>query len=343
MSKTAFVRLIATLSALLLGVAHAGEAPRPGSADITQASGPRLTVSEPSHDFGTVRQGRTQRHLFTLANAGTERLEITDIQSSCGCTTVGDWPKTLKPGESAALPVELDTAQFLGPVAKAITIVSNDPAQETVLELKANIWTPITVSNPTLIIPPGSDPTTAATRTATVRNETETPLKLGAPESDSPRFKAGLREIEPGRLFEVIVTTVPPLTEGTHSGTLTVTTSNKEMPVISIRAIATVLPAVQVAPAEFLLPSTKLDLPEKRFAVVLSNRAFGLEVTDVTTNAPGVTVTTLMAENGRQFTATLSFPAGFTFPENTTLWLRGRTNHPSLPTFEIPIRAVSRR
>jgi hypothetical protein len=280
--------------------------------------------------------------LFKLANTGNASIDISDIESSCGCTTVGDWPRTLKPGQSALLPIELDTAQFLGPVTKAITIISNDPAQETVLELKADIWTPITVSSPTLIIPPGAEPSTPATRTVTIRNETDTPLTLGAPESDSPRFKAALHELERGRLFELAVSTVPPLAEGSHVGTIKLASSNRDMPSVSVRVVATVLPAVQLAPAEFLLPSRKLDLPEKRFAVVLNNRAFDLKVTDVATNAPGVTLTSTTSPDGRQFTVTLSFPAGFAIPEGEKLAVRGRTNHPGMPTFEIPIRAVSK-
>lgn len=337
-----FLRLLAVIVTVSLASAQTSETKRPGAPRSERTSGPRLSIDAPSHDFGKVRQGTTLRHLFKLANTGGSSLDISDIESSCGCTTVGDWPKTIKPGDSALLPIELDTAQFLGPVTKAITVISNDPAQETVLELKADIWTPITVSNPTLIIPSGSDPAAAATRTVTIRNETDTPLMLGAPESDSPRFKATLRELEHGRSFEVAVSTVPPLAEGTHTGTIKLSSSNKDMPVVSVRVVATVLPAVQLAPAEFLLPSTKLDLPEKRFAVVLNNRAFDLKVTDVETNAPGVTLTTTSSPDGRQFTITLNFPSGFAFPEGEKLAVRGRTNHPGMPTFEIPIRAVSR-
>lgn len=46
------------------------------------AAGPRITVAEMQHDFGTVVQGTQVEHIFELKNAGTEQLIIERVQSS---------------------------------------------------------------------------------------------------------------------------------------------------------------------------------------------------------------------------------------------------------------------
>lgn len=307
------------------------------TAAASAGAGPQLTAERPSHDFGTVAQGTVVRHEFRVTNTGREGLEIRNVDSSCGCTTVGSWPKALQPGESGTIAVQLDTAQFVGPIVKVITVTSTDPRQETVLELKANVWTPVVISHPVLVFPPATDPSAPATRTVTLRSEIEEPLTLSEPVSENPAFTARLREIAPGKSFELNVTTVPPLPEGTQTGKITMKSTSEKVPVVSVQAVATVLPPIQTAPAEFPFQTAKLAAPEKRYAVVLNRRNFDLQVTDVTTNAPGVTVSTTMSDDGKQFTAALSFPAGFELRPGDKYWLRGKTNHPKLPTFEIPI------
>lgn len=315
----------------------AAEAPSTSSAPAKHI-GPRLAIASANHDFGTIAQGEPLHHDFQITNSGDEPLEITEVKPSCGCTTTGEWPHHLKPGESGIIPIKLDTGHFVGGVTKTITIKSNDAEHpESVLELKASVWTPIKVSAPVLIFPAITDPMQSTTRSVTIDNEVEAPLTLSELHCDLPQFKPELKEIVPGKQYELIVTTVPPLHEGTQSARITMRTSIEKMPEVSVQAVATVLPAIQVAPSELLFAARKLTASEKRFAVILNHRGADLHVSDLSTTAPGVELSGNISADRKQFTITLTFPAGFEIHPEDKFVLRGKTDQPSVPTFEIPI------
>jgi hypothetical protein len=307
------------------------------------STGPQLSVALPTHDFGTVSQGTTLVHQFKIGNTGAEVLQISEVKPACGCTTTGEWPHTLAPGASGLIPVQLDTTHFIGPVTKTISIFSDDPAHpEFVLELKANIWTPISVLKPVLVLPAVSDPMRPGTAATTIRNETSTPVTVSILRNENPVFVPELRTIVPGKEFELVTSAKPPLPEGTQTGRIVLKTSNPQRPEITIDAVVTVLPAIQVAPAQITFPASRLSAPEKRFAVLLNHRNVDLDVSDVKTDAPGVTLSTSRSEDGRQITITLNFPAGFAIGAGEKWFLRGRTNQPQLPAFAIPILYVGR-
>ena len=146
-----------------------------------------------------------------------------------------------------------------------------------------------------------------------------------------------LKEIVPGKEFELTVTTVPPIANGTQTARITMKSSNPKMPELTVQAVATLLPPVQVAPTEIMLPMAKLTAPEKRYVVVLNHRGFDLQLSDLKTNAEGVEITTNTTPDKKQFTVTLTFPAGFQADAPGKRFVSGKTNHPDQPTFEVPI------
>lgn len=318
-------------------IASAADAPS-AATPAPKHIGARLAIATPNHDFGTVAQGEPLQHEFKVANTGDELLTITEVKPSCGCTTTGDWPHQLKPGESGIIPIKLDTTHFSGAVTKTVTIKSNDAEHpETGLELKANVWMPIKISAPVLIFPAITNPNESSTRSVTIENQVEAPLKLSELHCDLPQFKPELKEVVPGKQYELVVTTVPPLHDGTQSARITMKSSNEKMPEVTIQAVVTVLPAIQVAPTELMFAVRKISAPEKRFAVVLNHRGADLHVTDISTTAPGVELTTNLSADKKQFTITLNFPAGFEFKPGDKFVLRGKTDQPTVPSFEIPI------
>ncbi len=333
------LRLFAGLTAALaLAPAWAAETAAASKPAAAAAAGPRIGFAATTHDFGTVPQGQTASFEFKVTNSGDELLEISEVKPSCGCTTAGEWPHQLKPGESGTIPLKVDTAHFVGGITKTVTVTSNDREHpNTVLEMKATVWTPVKISSSVLIFPALTDPTQATTRSVTIENQVEGTLTLSEVHCDLPQFKPELKEVAPGKQYELVVTTVPPLQEGTQTARITMRSSNASMPEISIQAVATVLPAIQIAPTELMFSTRKLTAAEKRFAVVLNHRGADLHVTDLTTDAPGVELTTTTSSDRKQFTITLNFPAGFEIHPNDKFTVRGKTDQPSVPSFEIPI------
>jgi len=109
------------------------------SAALFAQNAPKLVLEDAIHDFGVVVKGDVVEWSYTLRNAGTADLIVTDARPSCGCT-VAKWDKVIKPGETGKVAAKLETKDFKGPLNKTITVVSNDPeTPQTRLFLKATI------------------------------------------------------------------------------------------------------------------------------------------------------------------------------------------------------------
>ncbi len=319
----------------------------PGTTAVSSLAlvpGPRIEFPISKHDFGSVGKGQTVRYDFAVRNSGGAALEILDVRPSCGCTTAAQWTKKIEPGGTGTIPIQLETAQFAGPITKTIAVTSNDPARQmAVLEIAATIWTPIQIASPVVVFPALTQLNQVVSRTVTIRNQVEGQVVISDLKSDQPLFRPELREVVPGREFELTVTTVPPFPVGTHTARITMKSSNPEMPELAVQAVATVLPAVQVAPTEIMLTSVKLAAAEKKYIVVLNHRAGDLRLSELKTNLDGVDVSTNPSPDRKQFTVTLTFPAGFEARTNGRMLFSGKTNHPELPAFEVPIVYVGNR
>lgn len=94
------------------------------------AKAPRLTLVEPVKDFGTVPKGNVLDWTFEIKNTGTADLQILAAKPTCGCT-VADFDRVIKPGQTGKLTAHVDTVSFVGPIAKAVVLETNDPEAPT--------------------------------------------------------------------------------------------------------------------------------------------------------------------------------------------------------------------
>lgn len=91
-----------------------------------ETKAPRLTLVEPVKDFGTVPKGEKIDWSFEIKNTGNADLEILAAKPACGCT-VADFDKVIKPGQTGKVTAHVETANFAGPISKAVTLETNDP------------------------------------------------------------------------------------------------------------------------------------------------------------------------------------------------------------------------
>ena len=103
-------------------------------AEEAALTGPRLAVEPASFDFGSVVAGKEVEKSFVLRNVGTEDLVIEAVTPTCGCTVVGEYDKTIKPGSRTLVRLKLRTSAP-GRVEKPVLIRWNDPARKP-FELK---------------------------------------------------------------------------------------------------------------------------------------------------------------------------------------------------------------
>lgn len=98
---------------------------------VAKVDGPVLTLDKASHDFGTITQGDVVEKVFTFTNTGNQPLIITNVQTSCGCTTP-EWPRNpIMPGGKGEIKVGFNSAGKMNAQNKKLPIISNavnDPA-----------------------------------------------------------------------------------------------------------------------------------------------------------------------------------------------------------------------
>ena len=108
-----------------------------GSSPAQAADGPVLELLDGNtFDFGSVTEGDVVEHTFNFKNAGSQPLVISNITSSCGCTTP-EWPRDpIAPDSSSSIQVRFNTKNKVGPQMKSVSIYANTDPVNTDLVLR---------------------------------------------------------------------------------------------------------------------------------------------------------------------------------------------------------------
>lgn len=119
---------------------------------IEDPNAPKVEITEKRFDFGKIQLTDIVKHEFKLKNVGKNPLIITDLMTSCHCTTVimkvqgkeaspefgmhsmPAWQGEISAGTEAALEVIYEPAKMPvhGAVSRVISFSSNDPANKNV-------------------------------------------------------------------------------------------------------------------------------------------------------------------------------------------------------------------
>ena len=92
--------------------------------------------SEQAHDFGPVPRGAKVRHAFVLTNRSNESVSVLNVRASCGCTSGRATAAVVRPGETAAVEVEMDTRNFVGKKATVLYVtLANASGREAEVRL----------------------------------------------------------------------------------------------------------------------------------------------------------------------------------------------------------------
>lgn len=87
---------------------------------------PQITFVDTVHNFGKILEGETVIYSYHFENTGAADLLLTDVQTSCGCTTIQEWKKKpYKPGEKGELKIQFDSDKKPGKNKKTISVLCN--------------------------------------------------------------------------------------------------------------------------------------------------------------------------------------------------------------------------
>ncbi len=264
---------------MLLG-AVLGAAPRAGAADAA----PRLVIDKPVYDFGTVEQGTRVEHAFKIRNDGSASLQVSKVDSSCGCTAGVSADGFVGPGRDTWVTVTFDTSRISGRTSKTVILHSNDPTvPEAALSLTGQVVTDVVV-NPTPLY------LGRIRRGETIRRELVISAgRPGAPhnvidvETETPVVRA---YVEPGETADqqrVVVEITPNLPLGRFTDELRVRTTSPRQPIVIIPVFGSVESDLAALP-----PQVTFDLArDEAHDVQVSNRSgHPVAVTHVTATPP---------------------------------------------------------
>ena len=298
--------------------------------------GPRIVFATPVYDFGQVKGGEVVKYAYVFSNAGNAMLQVSNVQVACGCTTAGEWTKQVEPGKTGSIPIQFNSGSYSGAVGKPITVTCNDTNQPTVvLQIKGTVWRAIDVTPQFAVLNVAADAPSNATTVRIVNND-QAPLTLSAPESNNRMFAAELRTNQPGKDFEMVVKSVPPLEQNLY-GQITLKTSSTNMPVITLTAYANVQQAVMVMPSQIALPTAPLANALSTTISILNNGTNALVLSEAKASDKSVDLQLKEIQAGRLFTLTANFPAGFEIAPGQTVDVSLNSNHPQFATIRVPV------
>jgi hypothetical protein len=89
-------------------------------------------------DYGEIAKGSDGVRVFEFTNTGDAPLIISKVSSSCGCTIPKKPEAPIMPGDKGEIQVKYDTNR-VGPIRKAITVISNADTPTKVLKIKGEV------------------------------------------------------------------------------------------------------------------------------------------------------------------------------------------------------------
>ncbi|HSM51359.1 MAG TPA: DUF1573 domain-containing protein [Thermoanaerobaculia bacterium] len=316
--------------------------------ELAAAGGPapKAVVPGPVWNAGPVAKGDRLSTDFVIRNEGDAELVLLEVNPACGCT-VAKFDARIPPGGSGKVHAELDTTGFLGPIAKGITVLTNDPANPRLqLTIQAQIEARLRAH-------PGY------ARYIYVQGHGEASIAQTVWALDHPDFEvvevvspypflavsfreateAERRPEAVGRQWRVVTTLQPDAPVGALTEPVLIRTNHPREPEMDLTVSGFVRPLFAATPAVIDFGPVELE-EEKLLGVALVN--FGsepVEVVAVESSVPGIEGSAEVVQAGHRFGLRLLLR-----PEIAKGAVHGvirvRTTSARQPVFEIPVKGT---
>lgn len=310
------------------------------------AGKPKAVVPEPIKDVGFVAKGDLATHEFVIRNDGNAPLELREVRAACGCT-VADFDKVIAPGKTGKVRVTLDTATFNGPVAKGVTVYTNDPDTPSLeLTVRTDVGQFIKVK-------PGY------ARFITVQGEPEgkivqtlwtpdkSPLEIVKVESPYPFMNVRFWEAKPEERLkenadqqqwkvELHLTDEAPV--GALTEPIKIHTNHPKHKLIQLPVSGFVRPVMAVTPPVVDLGQVNGNAPVK-FSINVRNFATEpIKLTSVAGDIQGITAKIEPLQDGREYQVQITFEPGAKGPVNGKLTFT--TDSQKVPRIEVQMKGT---
>jgi copper(I)-binding protein len=220
----------------------------------------RAVVEQPVLDVGKVAKGEKIEASFTLSNTGDATLLVREVKPSCGCT-VARYDASIPAGESGQIATVVRTENFSGPIAKSVTVFTNDSDNPKItLVIKADVQPQIEVRPGyvrfIVVEGPGSE-----SSTQTLRSVDGPALEVLGVRSPFPFVKASYSRLDDGedRWAVELKLDRNRAALGPIADFVEVQTNHPKQPVVKIPVSGFIRPVVSVTPRVAELGSRSLE------------------------------------------------------------------------------------
>lgn len=266
---------------------------------------PRIVLSQPSWDFGSVWQDEKAVFVLTVRNEGSADLVIRDVRTTCGCTVAQPERNTIPPGQTTTIRVEYDTHGKQGDQESKVLIFSNDPRKyvsdpqhpsepgEVHFHVKGKVKRAIVREPLGGLVVKTTDGLPGQTGSARLKNELDQPMKLELVSNSFPELDIKVNEIVPGKEYEVVGRTTRMISPGTLKGEIVFKTGLDREPEYTLHARIQILWKLESSPPAMLFRAND-PAPQRRiinFQYYGEDGVKGFNITGFSASHPEVQIT----------------------------------------------------
>lgn len=301
--------------------------------------GPDLVVADPVFDFGESKDKKVIQHIFILENVGDEPLVISDVSTSCGCTTAGEFQSEIPAGGKTELPVTFDPTSFGGDIHKLVIVRSNDPEKpETYLRIQGHIWQPVALTPDVMTFKISSTNRDLKKQSMSLINHLEQPLKPKIKKKSSDRVEVELKEIKEGKSYELQVQPVGPFENKTDHISVTIETGLEDPSELRAQIIVIYQPDILALPSKINVTDKK-SKDGKHTVTILNRLNTTLKLTPKPFDIPGITMEIEEVHAGRLYKIHFKVSEDLSLPVDSDSLgtIQFETNNKELPVLNIEI------
>jgi hypothetical protein len=242
-----------------------------------------------SHDFGHVARGAKAEFSFELQNLYEEEVHIADVKTSCGCTTPTVTKNTLKTWEKAAIVATLNTRSFVGQRNSTLTVVIDKPFYaEVTLTIAGTIHSDVDFQ-PGVVGFGEVELGAGGEQEVVVTYRGRGPWQINDIRSACNHLEVELSEPmrQLGQIsYKMLVRLKPDAPHGTIDEQLTVVTSDRSMPAISLPVEGRVAPPLSISPSPLLFGTLAAGQSTTKQLVLAGKQPF--KVLSITSEPAGL-------------------------------------------------------
>ena len=300
-----------------------------------------------SFDFGSIPQGQAVTAGFALENSGDEPLVLERMEFSMP-GMVARVKQRLEPGETTTVEVTWDTDKLRREVEGNLTLHLNDPATPQLVFRLAGTVVPAVEFLPRPAFYFSQFGGESQTRSITLKNNQDRPFTVESLSSSSANFEYRFRELEPGRLFELSVSTRPDTPAGRYRDSLFIKTSDARRARLHVEVNILVKPDVFIDPESIDFGTLSRShiranlgvLDFVRQSLVISRREGRMQFTSMAADLPFLVVDASPAGAAN----TIMLEVGIDPDRMETGPIRGSirigTDDPEHPVLQIPVTGL---